>query len=851
MAAASSSLGTDFKEELSCCICLELFTRPKVLPCGHIFCQGCLQNLTRSGGAFKCPICRQQVRLPHHGVSCLPDSHNIANMCEKLRQNSSSEETREQPQSGNRCSFHPSEMIKVFCKQCQIPVCDHCLNEAHDDHHIATIKKAAQEKSLLVRSLINEGKNIMESYLSLFRSLTERKDNFAKKLNMIQTERDRVLEKVNKLSAACDQAEQEMEKGGVEFLSQQTTLTEVVGKYRGKAAPTPVQTQPAVFEPMDTTVPVLGHVRVQSLPSAPIPAVPAPIPAAPTSRTDAVWGKGHHHDFKEELSCCICLELFTRPKVLPCGHIFCQGCLQNLTRSGGAFKCPICRQQVRLPHHGVSCLPDSHNIANMCEKLRQNSSSEETREQPQSGNRCSFHPSEMIKVFCKQCQIPVCDHCLNEAHDDHHIATIKKAAQEKSLLVRSLINEGKNIMESYLSLFRSLTERKDNFAKKLNMIQTERDRVLEKVNKLSAACDQAEQEMEKGGVEFLSQQTTLTEVVGKYRGKAAPTPVQTQPAVFEPMDTTVPVLGHVRVQSLPSAPIPAVPAPIPAAPTSRTDAVWGKGHHHGNQRQPQRVTFGGWGREAGQFRYPFGVTVSKEGEVFVADFENQRIQVFTLWGTFVRQFPTVVSGGHRMRPWNIAMDREGNLWVVGRADSAEFAVLYNKLGFRQHTIDLQKSASQRGIAVDTRRNHLLITQTTADGYNMYGEVLAFRLDGTVGRQQGMKQPWYITVDGEGNILVSDVRNHCVYVYKEYGQFQFGSRGSGVGELCNPHGICTDSAGNIIVADSGNSRLVLFDKTGRCLKQVTTDMRMPLAVAVAPQGKLVVTDFQEHTVNIFF
>ncbi|CAH1272987.1 TRIM3 [Branchiostoma lanceolatum] len=655
---------------------------------------------------------------------------------------------------------------------------------------------------------------------------------------------------------------------------------------------------------------------------------------------------------REELSCSICLELFTGPKVLPCQHTFCQDCLQDHAEVRVPFQCPICRRQVRLPRQGVADLPDNLMAASMCERLQNQATlSGETKEQPQSGNRCSFHPSEEVKLYCKQCNVPVCTECCEEGHDGHPTTGLKKAAQEKRSTVQALINEGRNILESYLSFLRSLrekektlneqkqqrdnsiiqtynqmvktmmqklTESKDhllsesqqNHSENLDRIQTERDRVLADLNELSAACDRAEQELQQGWAEFLSQQTALTGVVGKYRGKAAPTPVQTQPAVFQPTDTPVPVLGHVIAQSLPSAPIPAAsapipaapapipaapapipaapapipaapapipaapapipaaPAPIPTAPAASFGAARGRGHHHGNQRQwehqPQNVTFGKGGSGIEQFQDACGVTVSEKGEIFVADWGNKRIQVFTLQGIFVRQFPTIVSspltqflfGEQKMKPHDVTLDGKGNLWVVGKTHPGEFAVQYNKQGSVLGKFDLQKTRWFRGVAVDTRRNHILITETTGDSCNpTHGEVLVFRPDGTlvrtVGQQQGMENPHYITVDGEGKILVSDYDNNCVYVYNEDGQFlfQFGRQGSGEGQLDNPSGICTDRAGNIIVADNGNRRVEMFDKTGGFLKHITTDMENPCAVAMATKGQLVVTDVY-NTVSVF-
>ncbi|XP_019628041.1 PREDICTED: tripartite motif-containing protein 3-like [Branchiostoma belcheri] len=452
--------------------------------------------------------------------------------------------------------------------------------------------------------------------------------------------------------------------------------------------------------------------------------------------------------------------------------------------------------------------------------------------------------------------------------------------KETSLTIQPLINEGRNIMESYLSFLRSLREEEknldekkkqtdssiiqaynqmveklikrrdhllaeldENHTKNLLRIQIERETVLADINELSAACDQAEQELQQGLEEFFILQTTLKDVVGKYRQKATPTPVQTQPAVFQPTDTPVPVLGHVMAQSLPSAPILAAPA------SSIEYAARGTGH------QPQKMTFGGEGSETGQFMDPCSVTVSDEGVVIVADYRNQRIQGFTLQGTFIGQFPTVVSEEQKMGPNDVAMDGKGNLWVVGGTLNSDFAVQYSKQGRVLRKFDLQTSGWVRGVAVDTTRNHILITHTTGD-WCPQGEVQVFRPDGTlvgtVGRQQGMEHPQYITVDGEGNILVSDWGNNCVYVYNEDGQFlfQFGGEGSGTGQLNSPRGICIDRAANIIVADMRNSRVEMFDKTGKFLKHITTDMKGPRAVAMATQGQIVITDYYDNKVSIF-
>ncbi|XP_078584576.1 protein brain tumor-like [Branchiostoma floridae x Branchiostoma japonicum] len=167
--------------------------------------------------------------------------------------------------------------------------------------------------------------------------------------------------------------------------------------------------------------------------------------------------------------------------------------------------------------------------------------------------------------------------------------------------------------------------------------------------------------------------------------------------------------------------------------------------------------------------------------------------------------------------------------------------------------DLKKIGYLRGIAVDTRTNHILVTDADQ------GAVHVFRPDGSLvrtvrhprGPRGEMVRPMYVTVDGEGNILVSNWETHCVYVYDESGKipFQFGGKGSCEGQMSGPHGICTDSSGHILVADSWNKRVQIFTRHGEFVRTVRTGFQ-PATLAVGPEGQLVVTDWDNRTVTVF-
>eukprot|EP00058_Branchiostoma_floridae_P002419 XP_002587907.1 hypothetical protein BRAFLDRAFT_87295 [Branchiostoma floridae] len=263
------------------------------------------------------------------------------------------------------------------------------------------------------------------------------------------------------------------------------------------------------------------------------------------------------------------------------------------------------------------------------------------------------------------------------------------------------------------------------------------------------------------------------------------------------------------------------------------------------------ITFGGKGSEPGKFDYPRGVVVSPGNEIFVAD-KNRRVQVHSTEGVYLRHFPTVVpgTGDKDMKPHDVCMDGNGTLWVVGRGETAHHVVQYSTDGTAMAGFDLQKGYYDRGIAVDMRTNHILVTDCDQ------GTVHVFRPDGslvrTVRHPRGeMIRPGYVTVDGEGNILVSDWRSYSVYVHDESGKFlfQFGGEGSGEGQLKWPAGICTDSSGHILVADSWNERVQIFTRHGEFVRTVRT-RSSPEGLAVGPEGQLVVTNHLDHTVAIY-
>ena len=67
----------------------------------------------------------------------------------------------------------------------------------------------------------------------------------------------------------------------------------------------------------------------------------------------------------------------------------------------------------------------------------------------------------------------------------------------------------------------------------------------------------------------------------------------------------------------------------------------------------------------GEFAKPTGVAVDQDGNVFISDTWNNRIEVFDADGTFIRTFGEAGDGpGYFARPKGISIDGDGHIWVA-------------------------------------------------------------------------------------------------------------------------------------------------------------------------------------------
>lgn len=161
-------------------------------------------------------------------------------------------------------------------------------------------------------------------------------------------------------------------------------------------------------------------------------------------RTGLLMGSpGSMESLEKQLSCPICLDMFTKPVViLPCQHNLCRGCASELYDSrnpyrfsGGVFRCPTCRFEVVLDRHGVHGLQRNllvENIIDLYKQQQEGSGTAAAPVKPKASTEplCEEHEDEKINIYCVTHQVPTCSMCkVFGQHKDCEVSPLASVYQ--------------------------------------------------------------------------------------------------------------------------------------------------------------------------------------------------------------------------------------------------------------------------------------------------------------------------------------------------------------------------------------------------------------------------------------
>jgi sugar lactone lactonase YvrE len=208
------------------------------------------------------------------------------------------------------------------------------------------------------------------------------------------------------------------------------------------------------------------------------------------------------------------------------------------------------------------------------------------------------------------------------------------------------------------------------------------------------------------------------------------------------------------------------------------------------------------GSANGQLSLPRDVAFTANGNLWVTEIGNDRVQEFNTKGEYLAKFGAEGTGsGQFSEPAGIAIATNGNIWVS-----------------------------------DAR--YYRVEEFTANG----AFILAVGAVSAGGN--GATEFWHPTglaIDASGNIWVADTRNNRVqelYATGSY-RYRFGVAGSGEGQMGEPVGIAIKPSGNLLIVEEGTSRGQMFAPSGEYLTHFATE-GIPGDIALGPGGVEYVT-----------
>ncbi|XP_032869023.1 E3 ubiquitin-protein ligase TRIM56-like [Amblyraja radiata] len=222
---------------LNCKICLSWFTQPKMLPCAHTYCQGCLEKMVRSDRKVQCPECREVFDV-RGGVSKLKTNFHINSLMDIIKSKENEKvvcswcataglseiaamarcktclkclcppcklthgtanprhvledlpahgaglcEAETKMQKMIYCQSHPGTLVDHLCNTCNSMICSSCSSHAHAKHSkVSLVKAGATERPTVM--------NLMERLKTDMQSLVQQEDDIIQEMEgMKATER--------------------------------------------------------------------------------------------------------------------------------------------------------------------------------------------------------------------------------------------------------------------------------------------------------------------------------------------------------------------------------------------------------------------------------------------------------------------------------------------------------------------------------------------------------------------------------------------------------------------------------------------------------------------------------------
>ncbi|XP_074654650.1 tripartite motif-containing protein 3-like isoform X2 [Tubulanus polymorphus] len=567
----------------------------------------------------------------------------------------------------------------------------------------------------------------------------------------------------------------------------------------------------------------------------------------------------NYEDFNDSfLTCGTCLCQYDSgehtPKLLTCSHTVCKNCLiriaESQVRDTGTFRCPICRETITIPRGGVTALPPSFIVNQLLDLM----ASQRRDVIP----KCSNHSNQEL-LFCESCDTVFCTLCTGGTHNgrgalEHTVIPFSIAIKRMSeillykahLCIHNLNNACEIVSDEMTKLDSNVDKTMEaidrTFQDLINTVDKRRHDVLQMCRKLREdkkkclkeqldliQAEKSKVQNECEGLQYQVEVRNITKKIGDLNEKLDALSLLSEPrenaflrfefkhnTALQGIITGLNSFGRIRI----STTYPALSfAQIRSAVTHLRSTVHvSTVDYHGNPR-------------------------TTGGDPIVVELRNERNELIPVKvtdcddGTYKICYTPLAGGKHTLNinifdrpikesPFIINISQHNNpIYKLGTRGS-------NGLNFIQ-PVNVVTDSDDNIYVLDTGNSRIKILNAE----------LTFQhhiTDTGLEHQSGTG----ITMTPTGNLLVVNWRTkHITEISRNGEQIQrFTSA-----EFVEPINVAVSSRGEIIVADNGIGKLLVFTPNGRLISKIGIkgdkpgQFKLISSMAVTVRDEIIVAD----------
>ena len=546
------------------------------------------------------------------------------------------------------------------------------------------------------------------------------------------------------------------------------------------------------------------------------------------------------HNLHEEVSCSVCMCMFTTPKQLPCLHSFCLHCLNGIQRTSGVhgkITCPECRKQFDIPGSGnPSEFPTNFRINRLLDVLA-------IKECNTAGVKCGNCDKRSAEtLYCFQCCSFWCAECISahniiRANKQHKTLALKDFQDQdiEAVLKRPAFCQTKNHENKELEFFCkvcqvaicnacAVTEHEGHAKVILETAANEKKlQIVSRIKSLKDIEQEKRNQVEKIEQDSIEVQVQVADVKSKIQNS-----VEQIIAIIEAKKQDA----------------------FNAADKEANDFLKGLALKKDQIEDELKKIQSAIKRTETLLEQSSNAEILRLSTTFVTILQEHGVQVN--FDSSIPRFSYI----DNVNLINILKTEGiGNVKTAfneTKAQQAQAKCFRPVLSFGEEGKSVGKLQTPWGVAVNDR-DEIAVTDNS--------RVSVFSSDGTHLRSFGSKGsengefscPRGIAFDKHGNIIVADTGNHRIQVFSGNGKFlsKFGKEGSLDHQLNCPHGLSITRHGDIIVVDRSNKLIKIFSSSGEFLHKFGGKGSLGDPLHCIQQGEyFIVSDFKDHCIKMF-